>query len=221
MAQENKIITKEQEDFLNLVSKEEYLINKFYFTGGTPLSAFYLKHRFSEDIDMFSEKEVDILPIKTFIGRVQKELNLKKVDYRQFLGLHTFQLFFSNKEILKVDFSYYPFPRIEKGIKHKNIEVDSVLDIAVNKTHTISIKPRARDFIDIYFIIKEKGYDFKDLIMKAKIKFDWHIDPVQMGSRLLAVKNTADYPRMIKKINHEEWKDFYINQAKLLKKDIF
>src|SRR3989344_6225174 len=155
MAQKSEILTKNQEKFLDLVSQTDYLRKNFYFTGGTPLSAFYLFHRLSEDIDLFSEKEINILPIRAFIGKVQKELRLIKIDYRQFLGLHTFQLFFSEKEILKVDFNYYPFPRIEKGTKYKNIEIDSLFDIGVNKVQTISMKPRARDFIDIYFIIKE------------------------------------------------------------------
>ena len=210
MARKIKILTKEQKFFLDLVSQEKYLCKKFYFTGGTPLCAFYLHHRISEDIDLFSEKEINLLPIKAFIGKIQKKLKLKKVDYRQFLGLYTFQLFFSNKEILKIDFNYYPFPRIEKGIKYKNIEVDSVYDIAVNKVHTIFMKPRARDFIDIYFIIKEKGYNFDDLLMKAKAKFDWHIDPIQLGSRLLVAAEATDYPRMLKEIDHHQWKEFFV-----------
>jgi len=221
MARKIKILTKEQKFFLDLVSQEKYLCKKFYFTGGTPLCAFYLHHRISEDIDLFSEKEINLLPIKAFIGKIQKKLKLKKVDYRQFLGLYTFQLFFSNKEILKIDFNYYPFPRIEKGIKYKNIEVDSVYDIAVNKVHTIFMKPRARDFIDIYFIIKEKGYNFDDLLMKAKAKFDWHIDPIQLGSRLLVAAEATDYPRMLKEIDHHQWKEFFIEEAKKLKKKIF
>ncbi len=221
MAQKIKILSKEQENFLDLVSQEKYLCKRFYFTGGTPLCAFYLFHRFSEDIDIFSENEINLLPIRAFIGKVQKKLKLKKVDYRQFLGLHSFQLFFPNKEILKIDFNYYPFPRIDKGLKFKNIEVDSILDIAVNKVHTISMKPRARDFIDIFFIIKEKSYNLKDLLMKAKVKFDWHIDPIQLGSRLLIAKELKDYPRMLKKISHQEWKNFFVNEAKKLKKEIF
>jgi len=221
MARKIKILTKEQKFFLDLVSQEKYLCKKFYFTGGTPLCAFYLHHRISEDIDLFFEKEINLLPIKAFIGKIQKKLKLKKVDYRQFLGLYTFQLFFSNKEILKIDFNYYPFPRIEKGIKYKNIEVDSVYDIAVNKVHTIFMKPRARDFIDIYFIIKEKGYNFDDLLMKAKAKFDWHIDPIQLGSRLLVAAEATDYPRMLKEIDHHQWKEFFVEEAKKLKKKIF
>lgn len=221
MAPKIKILTKEQEKFLDLVSQEKYLCKRFYFTGGTPLCVFYLFHRISEDIDLFSEKEINLLPTRAFIGKIQKKLKLKKIDYRQFLGLHSFQLFFPNNIILKVDFNYYPFPRIEKGLKYKNIEVDSLYDIAVNKVHTISMQPRARDFIDIYFIIKEKGYAFSDLLMKAKAKFDWHIDPVQLGSRLLVAKELKDYPRMLKKIDHNEWKNFYIREAKKLEREIF
>ncbi len=221
MAKEVKILNNEQERFLDLVSQEQYLCKRFYFTGGTPLSVFYLFHRISEDIDLFSEREINLLPIKAFIGKAQRKLKLKKVDYRQFLGLHSFQLFFPNKEVLKIDFNYYPFPRIEKGIKFKNIEVDSIYDIAVNKVHTIFMQPRARDFIDIYFIIQEKGYSFYDLLMKAKAKFDWNIDPIQLGSRLLLAKELKDYPRMLKEINHREWKKFFVEEARKLKKEIF
>ena len=221
MAQKVKILTSEQEKFLVLVSQEKYLCKRFYFTGGTPLCAFYLFHRISEDVDLFSEEEINLLPVKAFVGKIQKKLKLKKVDYRQFLGLHSFQLFFPNREILKIDFNYYPFSRIEKGMKYKNIEVDSIYDIAINKVHTISMKPRARDFIDIYFIIKEKGYGFTELLMKAKAKFDWHIDPIQLGSRLLTAKELKDYPRMLKQINHQEWKEFFVKEARKLKKEIF
>lgn len=221
MAEKDKIITKEQKLFLDLVSAEPYLCRKFYFTGGTPLAAFYLRHRLSEDVDLFSEEEVNIARTRIFIGKVQKKLKLKKIDYRQFLGLHSFQLFFPNNAILKVDFNYYPFPRIEKGIKYNNLAVDSVLDIAVNKVHTIAMKPRARDFIDIYFIIKEKKYSFEKLLMQAKVKFDWHIDSIQLGSRLLLAGDVADYPRMLKKISHQEWRNFFIEEAKKLKRKIF
>jgi predicted nucleotidyltransferase component of viral defense system len=221
MEQKTKILTPQQKEFLDIVSEDKYLCKKFYLTGGTPLSAFYLYHRISEDIDLFCEEEINLLPIRAFLGKVQKKLKLKKIDYRNFLGLHSFELYFSEKEKLKVDFNYYPFPRIEKGIKYKNISVDSIYDIAVNKVHTIAMKPRARDFIDIYFIIKEKNYSFDDLIMKAKAKFDWHISAVELGARFLHAAKLKDYPRMVKKIDHREWKQFFIDYAISLKKQIF
>ncbi len=216
-----QIITPEQDKFLAFAGKSKYLREHFYFTGGTALAAFYLRHRLSEDIDLFIENaEVPLHFVASFIKKAQKELGIQKTDYTNFLGLHSFQLYFSKTNILKVDFNYYPFPRIEKGMKYKNIEVDSVLDIAVNKVHTIAMKPRARDFIDIYFIIKEKGYEFNDLLKKAKVKFDWHIDPLQLGSRLLMAKEVKDYPRMIKNISPREWQKFFFEKAKKLKSEI-
>ncbi len=215
------ILTKEQIAFLELVTAERSCTEHFYFTGGTALSAFYLHHRFSEDIDLFSEEEFEFLPIRAFIGKVQRALKLTKVDYRQYFGLHTFELFFSAKNILKVDFSYYPFPRIEKGERYGALAVDSVFDIAVNKVHTIALRPRARDFIDLYFIVHDYGYDLFDLLMKAKVKFDWHIDPIQLGSRLFEAADIRDLPRMIRKVEERAWRTLFVREAEKLKTRIF
>ena len=221
MAKEVAILTPEQIRLLELVSSDTYLQENFYFTGGTPLSAFYLQHRMSEDIDLFSEQEVSLPQIDKFIKKTKTKLKLVDIEYNQFLGLHTFQLFFSKNNVLKVDFNYYPFPRIEKGMKYLKISVDSLLDIAVNKVHTIFMQPRARDFIDIYFILEKEHYDLKDLVLKAKAKFDWHIDPVLLGTRLLTASTASDFPRMVKPIDHREWKDFFVAEAAKMKSDIF
>lgn len=221
MAKE-EILTTEQKKFLELASEEKYIFNEFYLSGGTALSAFYLFHRYSEDLDFFIEKEeVNLEIIKRFIGKAGKKLNLKKVDYRGVFGINNFFLYLPNNDILKVDFSYYPFPRIDKGLKYSGITVDSLYDIAVNKIHTISMQPRARDFIDIFFIIKEKNYVLRDLLRQAKIKFDWHIDPLQLGTQLSKAQEVKDYPRMIKKIDHKEWQDFFLAEARKLAKKIF
>ena len=78
MAGKDEILTSEQIRFLDLVSSESYLCRKYYFTGGTPLAAFYLRHRLSEDIDLFSEQEVHLPSIRNFLGKAQKKLKMKK-----------------------------------------------------------------------------------------------------------------------------------------------
>lgn len=219
---EKEILTLQQKQFLHFVTKQDYIRENFYLTGGTALSAFYLHHRLSEDLDFFSEKEeVDLQIIARILGKFEKEAKLVNIEQRSIFGIHNFFLHFPHKEVLKVDFSYYPFPRILKGLRFHNIVIDSDYDIAVNKVHTISMQPRARDFIDIYFLVKEKGYTFQDLLMQAKAKFDWNIDPVQLGSRLLAAKEVKDFPRMLKEISHQEWGDFFVREAKRLKSAIF
>lgn len=217
-----EILTLHQKQFLEFASKIDYIYKNFYLTGGTALAAFYFHHRLSEDLDFFNEnEEVNLQVLNRVLGKFEKENKVKKIEQRSIFGIHNFFFHFPNKEVLKVDFSYYPFPRIARGIKFKNIIIDSDYDIAVNKVHTIAMQPRARDFIDIYFLIKEKGYNINDLIMKARAKFDWHIDAIQLGSQLLKAKEVKDFPRMIKKINHQEWQEFFVKEAKKLEKEVF
>jgi predicted nucleotidyltransferase component of viral defense system len=223
MAQKAKsILTSHQKKILELISKEKYFTQRFYLTGGTALAEFYLKHRISEDLDFFTEKEeVNPIPIARFLNLNSKKLELVNFDTKKVLGLYSFFLHFKDNQVLKVDFNFYPFPRIEKGLKFNSLEINSIYDIAVDKVHTVVLQPRARDFIDLYFIIKEKKYDFFDLLMQAKAKFDWHISAIELGARLMEASKLKDYPRMIKKINHQEWKNFFLEQAKKLKKEIF
>lgn len=219
---EKSILTLEQRKVLEIISEEKYFTDKFYLAGGTALSEFYFKHRLSEDLDLFSEKqEVDPIPINRFFEDRTKILLLAKIETRRVLGLYGFFLHFRNGKILKVDFNYYPFPLIEKGVKFKNLKVEGIYDIGVDKVHTVVMNPRARDFVDIYFIIKEKGYDFKELLMQAKAKFDWDISLIDLGARFVEASTMTDYPRMLKKIDHKEWQNFFIEEAKKLKKEIF
>ncbi len=52
-----KILSKHQKHFLDFAAKQNYIFENFYLTGGTALAAFYLRHRLSEDLDFFNEKE--------------------------------------------------------------------------------------------------------------------------------------------------------------------
>jgi predicted nucleotidyltransferase component of viral defense system len=218
---EKSILTPHQNKVLNLIADENYFAHRFYLAGGTALAEFYLKHRISEDLDFFTEKqEINPNPIMQFFKSHWKDLELKKIETKRVLGLYNFFLHFQDESILKVDFNYYPFPIIEKGVKFKNLEIESIYDIAVDKVHTIVLKPRARDFIDIYFIIKDKKYKFEELLMQAKAKFDWDISLIELGARFIEGAKLTDYPRMLKKINHQEWQNFFLSEAKKLKDQI-
>ena len=218
------ILTPKQLDFLECIQAEPHITKRFYFTGGTALAEFYLKHRLSEDIDLFTEQsEVSQVVIKSFLRRKASMLGVKKIKEAQFLGLYSYKLIYSDGEELKVDFNYYPFPRIEKGVKFKNLEVDSIYDIAVNKVHTLFIKPRTRDYIDIYFILKKEEYPMYKLLMDAKAKFDWDIDPVTLASQYTKVKDLMEQeiPNMLVPFDKKDMELFFLEEAKKLAKDIF
>ena len=180
-----------------------------------------MHHRESDDIDLFSEKQEIHLPsINKFIGIAGQKLKAKGITHRQYLGLHTYTLKLPHT-ILKVDFNYYPFTRLDKSNLWKGLQIDSLKDIAVNKVQTISTKPRERDFVDLYFIMQKSGWQLKDLIIFAKTKFDWHIDPIQLGQSFTQVVALEDVPKMLIKFKKSDLEKFFLEKAKELGKDIF
>ncbi|MBL7156156.1 MAG: nucleotidyl transferase AbiEii/AbiGii toxin family protein [Candidatus Pacebacteria bacterium] len=216
-----KIITTQQEKFLDFFSKTPALAKEFYFTGGTALSKFYLQHRFSEDLDFFSEKEFDIKGITPFVYKAKKDLKFKEFDFQQSFNRNIFHLLFSKNEFLKLEFTYFPFKQIEKPKKIQGILVDSLIDIAVNKVFTIAQKPRGRDFFDLYMISSKKKLDVFDLLKKARIKFDWHIDWLQFGSQLLKVEELKDDPILKNKsFDYEEMNRYFLELSKKIKNKV-
>lgn len=214
------ILTQFQRKVLGILSIDPFITKHFYLTGGTALSEFYLHHRLSEDLDFFSEEEFSQLQVQALIKQVTAKLKLTGIEYRNQLGLHIFFLH-KGKDILKIDFNYYPFTQLSKQILYnKKLCVDSLRDIAVNKIQTIATQPRSRDFIDLYCIIKEKRWTIQELRKEARNKFDWYVDEIQLGSRFLMVRELKDYPRMIIPLDNKEWQNFWLKEAKRLKGNI-
>jgi predicted nucleotidyltransferase component of viral defense system len=214
------ILSKKQKELLLEISANRDICWNFYLTGGTALAEFYLHHRLSEDLDFFSETEVDSQSIFVFLKSIGKRVGIKKIDNQQSFNRNLFFLHLKDGEIIKTEFTFFPFPRIEKTKKVGRLFVDSLLDIAVNKIFTIYQNPRSRDFIDLYFISKKEKFTTAELVKKAKIKFDWHVDLLQLGAQFLKAETIKDYPRMIKKVDNKKWQKFFVDEAKKLGREI-
>ncbi len=217
--EKNKILNKDQIRLLEKIGSTPFFKKHFYLTGGTPLAAFYLHHRYSEDLDFFSEHEVDVMALQTFFKSNKKELGILEIDYQQSFNRNLFFLTLKSG-VLKTEFTYFPFSCIEKGGERFGVVVDSLLDIAVNKLFTIYQRTKARDYIDLYCICKEQGFSIADLIKKARVKFDTHIDLLQLGAQFTKAKEAQDYPRMLCDISSQDWQEFFIAEAKNLRSQV-
>jgi len=210
------ILSKNQKYLLSILAKEKTVTDNFYLTGGTALAEFYLHHRLSEDLDFFSENEFEPQAISALFKKLQKVAGIKKASYEQSFNRNLFFLELE-KDSIKTEFTYFPFARIDLKQKFGALSVDSLLDIAVNKAFTIYQKPRSRDFIDLYCILKEKkDWKMDELVEKAQIKFDHFIDPLQLASQFVKCEELKDYPTMIKKIDEKDWQRFFMDEAKRL-----
>lgn len=214
------ILSPHQQKVLSALADEKTITDAFILSGGTALAEFYLHHRYSEDLDFFTEEEFDPQSISVLLKRLQKALGVDSFTFEQSFNRNLFFLHMGD-EVIKTEFTYFPFVPIESGPRYENLRIESLLDVAVNKVFTIYQKPRARDFIDLYCILHEKSeWNVADLMRKAQIKFDHHLDPLQMSAQLLKAEKAEDLPRMIAKVVPEEWRAFCHTEAKKLAQSV-
>lgn len=214
------ILTPNQKKLLDFFSSQPELTRNFYFSGGTALSEYYLHHRKSEDLDFFCLEEFSPTMITPFIKNAKSILKYKSFDFQNSYNRNIFHLIFPNNKTLKLEFTYFPFGQVEKPKNINGIKVDSLMDIAVNKVFTISQNPRGRDYFDLYFILKNQPEWTMSMLLKmAKIKFDWHVDPLQLGSQLKRVNELMDDPILSTKVSKSQIAGFIILEANRLIED--
>lgn len=203
-------LTKEQAVVLDSLGSNAYISGQGYFTGGTALSSFYLQHRASEDIDIFSEKPWDsqeLLRILTGIAGSKGRIRTRYVD-----PVHIYTLTFPGGATLKVDINTYPYPRLAKSDKRiGNLPVDSLVDIAANKLLAVTQRTEVKDFVDLYFLLQT--YTFWDLKEAVAQKFRVDIDPMLIGQDYLAVEEFTFLPQMHKPLTLDELKAFFREEA--------
>lgn len=214
-------LTRRQKEFLAVVLQTPYILQKFYLTGGTALGSWYLHHRESYDLDFFSEQEVNTAYLIKWFANNRKRLNIAEISHEEQFGFNFFTLTFKNGDKLKVDFSYFPSERIEKGNIWQGLQIDSLYDIAVNKLHTIGSSPRGRDYVDLYIILRKMGWPLEKIRKDAAVKHGIHIGTIQLARQFLRVVEFADLPKMLIPLNRKEMEDFFLKLAKSLEGDIF
>jgi predicted nucleotidyltransferase component of viral defense system len=214
------LLNKQQKEFLKFFSCRPELYQRFYFSGGTALSEYYLQHRYSEDLDFFSEEEIIAADLNLFLTTHKSDFGAKQIQYQSSFNRNIFFLHYADNAELKLEFTYYPFTRIDKGLQIDNIQIDSVLDIAVNKVFTLTQQVRGRDYFDIYMICQKYKFVFADLLKKARQKFDYPINYLELGKNLYKIKTFLDDPILLKEINRDNVEKYFLalaSEIKLLK----
>ncbi len=163
---DNRILTPSQASFLREFKKSD-LRDIFRLTGGTALIAFYLEHRLSEDLDFFSGEKFPFYICKDFISSLP---NLSDISYTKHFDRNIFTLSFTNAGILKVEFVYYPLINLETPETIGELRIDSFLDIIVNKLCAIADRYDIKDYVDLYWALKNSEHTLENLIRLAEKK---------------------------------------------------
>ena len=123
------------------------------------------------------------------------------------------------KEILKVDFLNFPYKRVDKGNIYQSVNIDSPLDIGTNKLLLLNLNQEAKDYVDLYFLLKDK-FTIWDLINSTAIKYKLELDLISLGADFMNAEKLEFLPRMIKPLTLDKLKKFYKEMALQIGKKI-
>lgn len=201
----------QREVLMQLISNSD-IEKHFFLTGGTALSVFYLAHRKSEDLDLFTYKSIELSDIdfqlKTYF------LN----DYTKIKESATFlSVLIKN---IKVDFVFDRLSNRETRCKYKfenehSLLIDNLRNILSNKFTTLVSRTEIKDYIDFYMIFKNfPEYKPGEFYEMAKYKDAIFDDPPTVAYQIecgvdFIKDNPEIFPDMIKRFDENDLYDFY------------
>lgn len=198
--------------YLEILDKERLVIfnklkafeNEGYLAGGTAL-AFQLNHRISEDFDVFINREIDNrlrLKVKEIFGDVAFYINTAD------------QISFITQNGIKVTFLWYYFKSLNPLLPSPSLSLASVDDIALDKAITIGRRAVWRDYVDVFYLLKNKHVDLESIVKMAGEKFGGEFVSTQFLEQLRYFDDVKTVPieYIEKKYTDDEIKS-YLQQA--------
>lgn len=214
-----EILTPFQKQVLTAIGNSD-LASTFYLTGGTALAAYYLQHRYSEDLDFFATAQEALTGVTTIITEISHQLAASVEFTRTFPTFVESFMTGPTGERVKMDFAFdTPFRLQPTEIDSRfGIQVDNITDIACNKLSALFDRSEPKDFVDVYFICHEV-MPFSDLFPLAGQK---HVGMTNywMAMAIQNVKRVQFLPRMIKQLAIPELQAYFLNLAQELMSDL-
>lgn len=197
----NNSLNDLQQEFLKRFFAHE---NRFFLTGGAALVGFYLHHRLTEDLDLFT-LENEIENGVALIREVAEEMNATieslqtSPDFRRLLlrrGEESIVVDLVREYVFQVDSK----KRVVNGIR-----LDSPEEILANKLCALLSRLEIRDLVDV-LALEKAGYSVESALEAAAQK-DTGFTPAQLVWVLNQIKFGVDLvpPGGVSRLEIEEY----------------
>jgi len=203
-----EVLTSLQRTVLDAVFAEDVFVRSFYLTGGTALAAFHLFHRYSDDLDLFTNDQPLELVWPT-LQQLARSLGLA-VGSRtpQFIRLQ-------HPDGLRVDVVQDAPFRVGIPVRHGAWLVDSLENITLNNVAAIQGRLDVKDYVDLYLLLKDRPERILTWLAQAKQK-DASIEPFLWSRVIGDVETFRVLPRMIIPLQLPELVAFYGHLRRLI-----
>jgi len=149
-----EILTKEQIELLSVVGS---FSENFGLVDGTAI-ALHIGHRESIDFDMFFLKIFGNLRIR---NKINEKIKIDNVIVDK-IGEFTISI-----KGVKLTFFHYPFSiKFSENFGY-SIKIPDILTLAAMKAYALGRRPKWKDYVDLYFILKD-FHSTQEIIGKSK-----------------------------------------------------
>ena len=183
--EDSKACTPLKRDFLRAWFAQE---QRFFLTGGSALGMFYLHHRRSYDLDLFTAGEVEGREVQNFVLRIAAQIGAEVHALRSAPDFHRFYLDRGEEREL-LDLVVDRAPQLD-ALKTTvdGIRVDTLREITANKLATLLSRAELKDLVDLYFL-EQDGQDLLAALPDAQAK-DGGWEPAVVSMLLDGVRVT-------------------------------
>lgn len=194
-----------------LAFMREFDPGNFYLTGGTALSRFYFKHRYSDDLDFFSCGEMP--DFRMVVGKLFESARKQGFQYEVETVSDDFFRVFVNRQdvVLKIDLvndlparwgEVLDFPEYAR--------VDNVTNILANKLCCID-RYEVKDVADIWMAARLTALNWRNIFEIANTKSP--LDPVEIA-RILKLLPAQEL-KMVKWSAEPDLQQIHLDLARL------
>lgn len=149
------------------------LLSGYYLTGGTGL-ALQLGHRMSRDLDLFTKRPTESIPARSIITRCEETFGQQHVVVR----IYQRNQVWIDIEGVSVTFLGFPFGLKYPTVKSYGVEIADLRDIALQKAYVVGRRAKARDYIDLAYILETGKITLEQLVKHAQDVFVINGEPV-------------------------------------------
>ena len=150
----NNILTYKQRKLLPLIKD---FSKDFYLVGGTAI-ALHVGHRRSIDFDLFTGVDIKRRSIR---NRIEKDgFAIQSVLYEAFDQLHVIV------NSVKITFFNFPYEIVHPIDFEGIIRIPPLLDLAAMKTYALGGRAKWKDYVDLYFVLRDY-HDLKKISSRA------------------------------------------------------
>lgn len=202
-----QILTNDQKKILSgLKDGNEF---RFYLAGGTA-AALLLGHRTSADFDFYSREKFDVKKAARFIKKRFLKTEIQVSEENTLIMM---------AGGVSVSVFYYPYKLVKPLVNYPPIRLASPVDIAAMKIAAVIQRARQRDFVDLYYLIRE--LTLIRIIAAAYEKFPWYEENPKMITKALMYFEEADQDKeadrikiLDKNVSWEKVKKFIVNEVR-------